>query len=147
MRVGDSLIQMDDITMKTILNEGQIKDRSKELCTEASFDDLDPEAIKKAREVYKIKHPNSPLDDRDDLTFLNKAKVTINGKITRTALLLLGKEESAHFLSPSNGSISRVLRNRDNQEVDYEHFYPPLLLSLDKVYAKIRNLKYRYLTE
>ena len=147
MRVGDSLIQMDDITMKTILNEGQIKDRSKELCTEANFDDLDPEAIKKAREVYKIKHPNSPLDDRDDLTFLNKAKVTINGKITRTALLLLGKEESAHFLSPSNGSISRVLRNRDNQEVDYEHFYPPLILSLDKVYAKIRNLKYRYLTE
>ena len=147
MRVGDSLIQMDDITMKTILNEGQIKDRSKELCTEASFDDLDPEAIKKAREVYKIKHPNSPLDERDDLIFLNKAKVTINGKITRTALLLLGKEESAHFLSPSNGSISRVLRNRDNQEIDYEHFYPPLLLSLDKVYAKIRNLKYRYLTE
>ena len=30
---------------------------------------------------------------------------------------------------------------------DYEHFTCPLLLSVDQVYAKIRNLKYRYLKD
>lgn len=30
-------------------------------------------------------------------------------------------------------------------EKDYEHFGPPFLLNVDAVYAKIRNLKYRYM--
>jgi len=32
---------------------------------------------------------------------LNKAKVIIKGKITRTAIILLGKPESEHFISPA----------------------------------------------
>jgi len=30
---------------------------------------------------------------------------------------------------------------------EYEHFSPPLLLNVNAIYSKIRNLKYRYLTE
>jgi len=40
-----------------------------------------------------------------------------------------------------------VLKNRDSVEVDYEHFTCPLILSIEKVYKKIRNLKYRYIAE
>jgi len=36
----------------------------------------------------------------NDPTFLNKAKLCIRDKITRTAILLLGKSESEHFLHP-----------------------------------------------
>lgn len=147
MRIWDSLSVMDDRTMKKILTEWEIRDRSKEICFDANIDDLDPEAIKKAREVYSSKYPDHPVLEWDDITFLNKAKITIKGGITRTALLLLWKEESSHFLSPSNWSISRILKGRENEVIDYEHFSPPLLLSLDKVYGKIRNLKYRYLKE
>jgi len=32
------------------------------------------------------------IDTWDEATFLDKAKVTINGKITNTAIILLGKE-------------------------------------------------------
>jgi len=81
----------------------------------------------------------------DDATFLNKAKVCIQGKITRAAILLLGKAESEHFISPATAKISWILKDRDNIEKDYEHFSCPFLLEVENVYAKIRNLKYRYL--
>ncbi len=83
----------------------------------------------------------------DDMTFLNKAKVCINGKITRTAILLLGKPESEHFLSPTTSKISWILKDKDNLEKDYAHFYCPLILQVDEVSAKIRNLKYRYIKD
>ena len=50
-------------------------------------------------------------DTWDDTTFLNKAKLCLNGKITRTALLLLGKPESTHHLSPSQARITWVLKD------------------------------------
>jgi ATP-dependent DNA helicase RecG len=78
---------------------------------------------------------------------LNKAKITINGKITRTAIILLGKPEAEHFLTPSVARITWVLKDKDNVEKDYEHYTCPLILAVDKIYAKIRNLKYRYIKE
>ena len=41
-----------------------------------------------------------------DATLLNKARVTKQGRITRAALLLLGKDEAAHFLVPADTKIS-----------------------------------------
>jgi ATP-dependent DNA helicase RecG len=35
----------------------------------------------------------------------------------------------------------------DNQDKDFEIFSIPLLLSIDEVFKKIRNLKYRYLRD
>jgi ATP-dependent DNA helicase RecG len=57
-----------------------------------------------------------------------------------------------HNNAPSNqqpavAKITWILKDRDNIEKDYEHFGCPLLLSVNQVYAKIRNLKYRYLPE
>ena len=37
------------------------------------------------------------------------------------------------------------MKDKTNVEKDYEHFSCPLLLNVDKVYHKIRNLKYRYI--
>ena len=81
----------------------------------------------------------------DDITFLNKAKITINGQLTRAAILLLGNPESDTFINPASSKITWILRDRDKIEKDYEHFFCPLLLEVENVYAKIRNLKYRYL--
>lgn len=69
------------------------------------------------------------------------------GNITRTALILLGESEAEHFLSPADIKIRWKLVNRDNQDLDYEIFEMPLLLSVEKAFAKVRNLKYRYLQD
>ncbi|KAF5428677.1 ATP-dependent DNA helicase RecG, partial [Candidatus Methanophagaceae archaeon] len=34
-----------------------------------------------------------------------------------------------------------------NQEKDYAHFGPPFILNVEKVFAKVRNLNYRYLPD
>lgn len=124
-------------------------DWSGEICHQATLDDLDPSAIAKARELYKEKHPKiaAEVNGWDTVTFLNKAKILKQGKITNAAILLLGREEAEHHLAPAIGKISWILRDRDDLEKDYQHFGPPFLLSSDQLFARIRNLTYRYMLD
>lgn len=146
-RDGESLTALNLQKIEQIRNQGLQYDWSAEICKEATIEDLDPAAIAIALKNYKEKYPAKAVDvnNWDDITFLNKAKVTIQGKITRTAIILLGKDESEHFISPSVAKITWVLKDENNIEKDYEHFSPPFLINIEAVYTKIRNLKYRYL--
>lgn len=111
---------------------------------EASLADLDEEAIALARTKFKEKSINTTfynqIDDWDTATFLDRAKITIDRKITRTALILLGKPESSHFLLPALAEITWKL---DAGEQAYEHFGLPLLLNTSKILQRIRNIKYK----
>lgn len=148
-RDGESLSALNIQEIEQIRSQVKRIDWSAQICKEATIDDLMSEAIDKARDEYKKKYPHlrDAVDEWDDVTFLNKAKITINGDITRTAIVLLGKPESEHFISPSVVRISWILKNEHNIEKDYEHFGPPFILNTDAVLAKIRNLKYRYLPD
>lgn len=117
-------------------------DWSAEICAAATLDDLDPDALPKAREQFVIKHPNQAgeVAGWDDRTFLNKARVLRQGAVTNTALLLLGRSESATLLSPAVARISWILKDADNRELDYEHIGPPFLLAGDRLLRRIRNL-------
>lgn len=78
---------------------------------------------------------------------LDKAKITIDGSITATALILLGASESMHLLQGVTPRITWTLYSSDGSVVSYEHFQPPLLLAVDKVFSRIRNVKYRFLSD
>ncbi|HAX62294.1 MAG TPA: transcriptional regulator [Elusimicrobia bacterium] len=147
-RDGESLSPLNIQEIEQIRNEFR-SDWSAGICEGATLNDLDNNAIIKARTEYKIKNKElaSDVDVWDDLTFLNKAKVTIQGKITRSAIILLGKSESEHFINPNISKISWILKDEHNVEKDYEHFGPPLILNTDAIRSKIRNLKYRYLPD
>ncbi len=148
-RIDDNLVAMTKSRLDAILTEIKInEDWSKEIIDEASIDDLDSEAIKKAKIEFIKRNPkySDEIGKWSDFDFLNKAKITIKGKITRTALILLGKEEAEHYLN-STVKIRWNLKSLDNQDKDYELFSIPFLLNIDEVYKKIRNLKYRYLRE
>ena len=125
-------------------------DWSKEIVENATLEDLDKEAVKKARELFSKrqgdrKKAQEILRKLSDIEVLNKAGITIKGKITRTALLLLGKSESSYFFDGFIPRITWTLYNADNSVKTYEHFDMPLLLAVDKVYSRIRNVKYRYI--
>lgn len=125
-------------------------DWSKEIVEDATIEDLDEEAIKKARELFSKrqcdrKKAQEVLENLSDIEVLNKAGITIKGKITRTALLLLGKSEAKYFFDGFIPRITWTLYNADNSVKAYEHFDIPMLLAVDKVYSKIRNEKYRYI--
>jgi ATP-dependent DNA helicase RecG len=148
-RDGEELSPLNLEEIERIRKQATRTDWSAGFCPDASIDDLDTEALQIARENFKIKNPRlaSEIDSWDTLTFLNKAKVAINGKLTRTSIILLGKPEAEHFIAPAVGQITWVLKDKDNIEKDYQHFFCPFISAIDSVYAKIRNLKYRYLKD
>lgn len=124
-------------------------DWSAQVSEQATLADLDPEAIAKARREFITKFPRQAADVAgwDDGTFLNKAKLTIKGAVTHAALLLLGRAEAAALLAPAVARITWMLKNERNEDLDYEHFGPPLLLNVDRVLARIRNLTLRALPD
>ena len=125
-------------------------DWSKEIVEGATFEDLDPEAVSYARELF-LKKQNASKKSTDmllkmnDVEILNKAGILIKGKITNTALILLGKEESSYLFDGFIPRITWTLYNGNGTVKAYEHFDMPLLLAVDRVYSKIRNEKYRYI--
>ncbi|SDW07014.1 ATP-binding protein [Flavobacterium degerlachei] len=148
-RIDDNLVEMTKARLDAILTQVQAnEDWSKVIIQDATIEDLDQQALQKARIEFKKRNPkySNDLDHWNDVDFLNKSKLTIKGKITRTTLILLGKEESEHYLD-SSVKIRWNLKTLDNQDKDFEIFSIPLLLSIDEVFKKIRNLKYRYLRD
>lgn len=150
-RIGDSLTNLTKEREKSILEEPMNNnyDWSATIIEAATIEDLDVAAIKFAREKFIERFRNADVVNQwDDVTFLNKAHITRQGKITNAAIILLGKPESKHFLNLYlSPTITWSLRDKDNLERDFEHFTIPFLLASEKVRRNIRNLKYRYIQD
>jgi ATP-dependent DNA helicase RecG len=148
-RDNEELVPLNLEELERIRAQATTEDWSAAIVPNATIEDLDAAALTVARANFKSKFPDKApeVDQWDDITFLNKAKITIKGQITRTAIILLGKEESEHFISPAEAKIRWLLKDAMGNDKDYMIVGCPLLLAVDKVYAKIRNLKYRYLKE
>jgi len=148
-RDGEELSPLNLEEIERIRAQSMIEDWSADIVRGATINDLDPSAIEKARENYRDKFPglSEDVDSWDDLTFLNKAKLTIKGKITRAAIILLGRTESEHFIGHAEAKIRWVLKDAKGNDKDYHIESCPLLLAVDKIYSKIRDLKYRYMKD
>lgn len=145
IRIGSSLTELKkypEYHRKILLSH---TDWSAEIVEEATIDDLDEKAIQKAKQLYKEKNVNKPFYEEIDLwtntTFLDRLNVTIGGKITNTALILLGKESAAHFISPK---VAQITWKLDTEEKAYQHFGMPLFLTVNAVLERIRNIPYRF---
>lgn len=117
------------------------RDWSKEIVEEATLEDLAPEAIGVAIKGYCERYPKYKAEAKawPPEVFLDKAKLTIGGRITRAALLLLGKEEASHYLG---GMRQIVWRLRSSEEPEAgEIFGLPFVLSTTNVKEKIRNYR------
>jgi ATP-dependent DNA helicase RecG len=137
-RSGDSIDNLSIGKQDQIRNQEPI-DWSSEIVPEATLEDLDEEAVQKARHIFAQKNPNFNDNDVKDWAtqiFLDRAHLTRQGKITKSTLLLLGKAESSSLLSPHPARITWKL---EDHIPDYAHFDPPFLLSVAKLYQKIRN--------
>ncbi|MEE0913478.1 MAG: ATP-binding protein [Ruminococcus sp.] len=124
------------------------KDWSKQIIPEASIEHLDKNAISIARQKYKEKmnrpHITEEVDNMTDEEFLTKTKLIINGNLTNAAMLLLGNEDY-DYLFRSVPEASWRLYDSKNDVKDYEIFKIPYITLSDRIFAKIRNLTYRYM--
>jgi len=145
IRIGSNKTDLRNFPEYVRIIYNSLEDWSAKIITNASISDLDTDAIIVAREKFKEKSSKAKyyneIDNWDTQTFLDKAKVTINGKITNTAILLLGKEEASHYLLPS---IAEITWKLETEEKAYEHFSCPLLLNTSQVLQNIRNIKYKF---
>jgi ATP-dependent DNA helicase RecG len=146
-RDGESLVALNIQEYESIRQQQALEDWSAAIVPQAGLSDLEPAAIEVARKNFKLKFPHltKEIDGWDDTAFLNKVRVTLNGRITRTALILLGKEESDCLLTPANLKIRWILKDSNNKERDYLIVGCPMLLSVERIYLKIRNIKYRFM--
>ncbi len=144
-RCHDSLGVLNLQEIETIRGQKAQHDWSASICPDATLKNLNSEAIIFAREQYKIKQPHlaEEIDSWSDIIFLNKSRVCIEGRITNTALILLGNPESAFHLSPALAQITWVLRDNEGLDLDYHHYNPPLILAVDHILGRIRNLTVR----
>ena len=147
-RIEDSLVEMTSERMSVILEEPiyTAKDWSAEIVADATIDDLDEVAIAKARMMFKKVHSRIPSEEVNAWnvqTFLSKCGLTRNGGITRAAIILLGKYESAFKLRPTVAQVTWTRRDKNQEVVDYEHFTVPFILTVDEILSKIENLTLR----
>jgi ATP-dependent DNA helicase RecG len=144
-RANESLVGLNIEKIDRIRNQASHKDWSSEIVANATIDVLDKTAIDQARKKFKEVKANSAfvdvVDTWDDVTFLDKIKVTSGGKITNTAILLLGKPESTHYISPM---VAQITWKLDAEEQAYEHFETPFFLTVNHVLARIRNVNYKF---
>jgi ATP-dependent DNA helicase RecG len=139
-RDGESLVPLSINELETIRGQVRQSDWSAVTCSDATLENLDAEALAMARRNYHDKNANKPfaaeIDNWSDQVFLDRAKFTNDGRITRAALLLLGKPESSVLLNPS---VAQITWKLEGEERAYEHFGPPFLLATSQVYSRIRN--------
>lgn len=145
-RAGESLMALSIDKQDVIRAQCSATDWSAVTVPGAGLHDLEPKALSVAREAFALKYSNRFSADEvygwSNTAFLDRAKITINGAITRTALLLLGRKESTHYLLPHPVQITWKL---ESEEKAYEHFSAPFLLNTSAVYRKIRNIQMRIL--
>ena len=138
-RDGDSLVELRADRHAAILREhlaGQ--DWSAGLVPDATLADLDTQALQLARKQFTAKNSQErwagEIAGWSDSEFLDRAKLSASGILTRTALLLLGKSESTHKLQHPAEMVWRLLEERAAKP-----FHPPYLLTSSELLRQVRN--------
>ena len=147
-RKGESLTALDMSKYEEIRRQTVEEDWSAVTLNDATLKDLDELAVAKARVMYKKVHSRideSEIDSWSVEELLGNSGVMIDGKLTRAAIILLGKPTAVYKLRPAVVEVTWTLRDEKDEVVDYEHFTAPFIMTVDTILAKIRNLTMREL--
>lgn len=146
-RNGESLVPLSQSKIDTIRNQER-RDWSKLFVAGATIKHLDKDAIDFARVKYKEKmnraHISEEIDTLTDEAFLTKLKLMRDGRVTNAAMVLLGSADNDDLMECTPSVMWRLL-DKNGEIRDYEIFSIPFISVADKLFAKIRNLTYRYM--
>jgi ATP-dependent DNA helicase RecG len=137
MRAGGSLAPMTPDMLKNIFSETG-PDFSAEVCANASLTDLEPAAIDRLRTLWRRKSGNELLDRTSREQLLSDTELTVDGRVTYAALILLGTQ---HSLGKHLGSAEVVFEYRSSDaSIPYQQrteFRKGFLLFLDELWEAI----------
>lgn len=117
-------------------------DWTAKIIEDATIEDLDGEAIRLARDGYKLRFPDfiHEMESWSDAVFLDKANLTQDGNITRAAMLLVGKKEKAYKL---NHIAQLVWKCFQDGETFGDIFTIPFIRSTSELLSRIRNYRFK----
>lgn len=143
-RAGESLVPLSLDKLDEIRRQTIDADWTAVVVPEATLRHLDPAALARARQGFVERHapriPASEIESWDDATFLARARLTRDGRITRATLLLLGADTATHLLTPHPAELTWKLVG---EQQAYEHFHLPFLLTASALASRIRNVQLR----
>lgn len=107
---------------------------------------LDPAAVQLAQELYKRRHATHPqvlsaLHHRSVSDWLHGLRLAINGKLTRAALVLLGKSEAAACLGGPTPRLTWALTDHTGEIQTHQHFDLPLVVAIEQLVPKLRIIE------
>lgn len=147
-RAGESLTSLGLDKQDEIRRQSMQSDWSAVVVSGARITHLDPDALALAKKNFIQKHANRFSPEQvlgwDDRVFLDRCKLSLDGELTRAAILLLGKDEASPLLSPHPAELTWKL---EGQEKAYEHFHTPFLLNSSQLYQRIRNVQLRIMPD
>lgn len=139
MRVGESLRNMSDEDMFSILSE-QEPDFSAKICEGLTIADLDELAIKTMKESYSIKQKNPDFLQLNTKQVLSDLSLMKHDKLNYAALILLAKKEVLNRELPQAKSIWEF-RNTESQihHDAREVIDEPLFLAITQIWRLINQ--------
>ena len=117
-------------------------DWTAQIIEDATIDDLDADAIRVAREGYKLRFPDfaEAMHTWSDEVFLDKANLTQDGQITRAAMLLVGRKESAYKIKHIAQMVWKCFQDG---ETFADTFTIPFIKTTSELLGRIRNYRFK----
>lgn len=146
IRVGESIVEMDDENTRTILNEVQ-PDFSAGVIERLAINDLDENAVANFRKRRVEKTGNSGLKTVALEHILNDAELMRDGKINYASLILLGKVEKISELLTQSEIIYEWRSTSQQIHHDFRTSWKaPYFAIYDEIWQTInaRNLRTPY---
>lgn len=141
-RSGEAMGALPLNKLDALRVQSQLADWSACLVTD-DWDLLDRVAVQWAQEKYKQRHSQHPqaldnLRHKSDKDWLQGLRLAVGDKLTRAALVLLGKPEAASFLGGPTPRLTWVLADHTGTMQAHAHFDLPLITAIDQAVAKLR---------
>jgi len=141
-RDGESLGGLALHELEAIRAQAAQRDWSAVL-VEGDWSLLDPPAIARARVLYRRRHAahaqvlahEAAWSDRE---FVRALRLARGDRLTRAAIVLLGKAEAVPVLDGAHPRLTWVLEDERGQPAAPRHFEPPLLMAIDALVGCIR---------
>ena len=145
MRVGEELKPMSDEVYLSIIQENE-PDFSQQICRDATFDELDPDALSVLKEKYAKKQNNPIFLTLSNRQILSDLQLITDEGVTNAAVILLGKEDFIKRVYPQ-ASVMLEYRHSESQ-ITFDNrisYSQPFFIMIDRLWHDIdlRNGKFQ----
>lgn len=144
-RAGEALVALPLNKLDALRAQSSLQDWSAVLATD-DWSLLDPLAVEHSQVLYKRRHAThtqvlSTLQHQSVSDWLHGLRLAKDGKLTRAALVLMGKPTAATALGGPTPRLTWVLTDHTGTIQTHQHFDLPLVMAIDQLVAKLRIIE------